>query len=154
MTLARDIVAMRRAPLFRVLDPEQLRRLASGSEHRHLRRDQVLHEPETPADAAALVLFGQLELRRADDRPTGQVAAIGALLDGPALLIETVHAFRAVARVQTELLLVPRGEMLHLLRDHPEVAARLQSEMTSRTAALVRDLDAFHERFRALGDRR
>ena len=151
MTLARDIAAMRRAPLFRVLNEEQLRLLASGSERRHLRRHDVLHEPGAPADGAALVCFGQLALHQPDGRPTGRVAALGALLDGPAMLIETMHAFRAVARVQTEVLLVPRRQMAHVLREYPDAAARLQSEMTSRTAALVRDLEAFYDRFQGFG---
>lgn len=149
MSLARDIPIMRRAPLLRTLADDQLRLLAFASRRREVRRGDVLHEAGTAAAGATLVLFGQVELRSASDRPSRLVAGVGALLDAPAMLIETTHLYSAVARVETEVLLVPREQMMRMLAEFPEIATRLQAEMAARTAALIDDLAPVAAHFHA-----
>lgn len=149
MSLARDIPIMRRAPMLRALGGDQLRLLAFASRRRTAHRGDVLHEAGAPAEGATLVLFGQVELRPAGGTASGLYAGVGALLDAPAMLIETTHLYTAAARVETEVLLVPREQMMRMLEEFPELAPRLEAEIAARTLALIGDLEPVAARFRA-----
>lgn len=131
---------MRRAALLRVFADEQLKRIANGSERGQHRRGTVLFEAGTPAGGATLVLFGQLDLRAAPGAPSHHVAGVGALLDGVAMVVEAMHGATASARVETEVLFIPRETMLRVLDEFPEYAKRLQDEIARRSAALIEDL--------------
>ena len=131
---------MRRAALLRVFGDEQLKLIAFGSERGQHRRGSVLFETGEPARGATLVLFGQLDLRVAAGAPSEHIAGVGTLLDGVAMVVEAGHGLTATARVETEVLLVPRVTMLRILAEYPEYAKPLQDEIAQRSAALIDDL--------------
>jgi CRP-like cAMP-binding protein len=131
---------MRRAAMLRVFGDEPLKRLANGSERGQHRRGSVLVEAGEPAGGATLVLFGLLDLRVAPAAPSDHVAGVGSLLDGVAMVVEAMHGLTASARVETEVLFIPRDTMLRVLAEFPENAKPLQDEIALRSAALIEEL--------------
>ena len=146
MSLARDIAVMRRAGVLGEFDDEELRLLAFGAEHRAAKARDVLWHAGTPADGASLVLQGQLELCLAGGEPLERVAAVGTLLDEPALFVDAVHRFTATALVSTEVLFVPRNAVRRVLSEFPAAAERIHAVLSDRTATLLAELDRVAER--------
>ncbi len=139
------MAVMRNAPFLRVLSDDALKLLAFGSEPRNLRPRQVLYEAGDAADGAVLMLGGQLRLV-APGIDSPRVVGVGHLVDELALVVPTERASSAVAQTSCEVLEIPRTQMLRILDEYPDAAAKLQAAMARRTAAFLTEVGALAER--------
>ena len=110
--------------LFEELAEEQIDRLASMLEVRHVEADTRLFEAGTASDEMFLVLRGELEIRSKDGRTVGRVGT-GECLGEVSLLAETDHSASAVADDTCELGVLGRRELDELVRQRPDIGVQL-----------------------------
>lgn len=149
MSLTRDIAIMRRAPVLRRLGDEQLRLLAFGGERVRAHRGEALFEAGEPADCAAIVLAGQVDLALPGGRSFERVTTVGSLIDAPALFVQTRRIFRVVARSETEVLKITGTQMARIMIDSPEMAEPLRADLEASLFDLLGALDAVAARLGA-----
>lgn len=142
MSLEDDIEVLRGIALFDYLSVDQLRLLAFGSEHRHLRAGETLFRAEARADAGFIVVSGEIELFNGAGDRRRSIAHFGpgAILGELALLTGTRRAATAVTTLDSELIRVTRQSFRRMLEAYPDVASalyqRLRDELAETTAAI------------------
>jgi CRP-like cAMP-binding protein len=130
-----DIDRLKRIPIFALFDHEPLRIMAFSAESRILRTNDVLFRKGETSDGGYVVTSGSVQLT--DDDPANlltQTCHVGALIGEMALFSATVRPAHAVAREATTLLRLPRLQMLRLLREYPDTAARVRAQLQGRVA--------------------
>lgn len=146
MSLARHMAVMRNAPLLRVLPDDALKLLAFGSAPQDLRPRQSLFEAGDAANGAVLMLGGQLRLLAPGIAAAPRVVGVGHLIDELALVVPTERGASAVAQTSCEVLEIPRVQMLRILEEFPDAAARMQASLTQRSAAFLAEVGALADR--------
>jgi CRP-like cAMP-binding protein len=139
------MAVMRNAPLLRVLPDDALKLLAFGSEAQNLRPRDPLFEAGDAADGAVLMLGGQLRLL-APGISAPRVVGVGHLIDELALVVPTERSASAVAQTSCEVLSIPRVQMLRILEEFPDAAARMRSTLAQRSAAFLAEVGALADR--------
>lgn len=142
MSLEDDIEVLRGIALFDYMSVDQLRLLAFGSEHRHLRTGETLFRAEARADAGFIVVSGEIELfnGNGDQRRSLAKFGPGSILGELALLTGTRRAATAVTTLDSELIRITRQSFRRMLEAYPDVASalyqRLRDELTETTEAI------------------
>jgi CRP-like cAMP-binding protein len=139
------MAVMRNAALLRALPDDALKLLAFGSEPHDLRPRQPLFEAGDPANGAILMLGGQLRLV-APGVAEPRVVGVGHLIDELALVVPTERTASAVAQTSCEVLEIPRAQMLKILEEFPEAAARMRASLARRSAAFLAEVGALADR--------
>lgn len=131
-------VALAKSPVFAALSQEGRERLASRSSAFSLSPGQVLCAAGDPADAAFMVLMGELEI--ALSQPGGGDVWLGRASPGDvvgdlALLDGGTRSAEIRARTKVRLLRLGRDAVLEALRAEPAAALKLLEQL----ARLLRD---------------
>ena len=143
MSLESDVQRMAESAPFRLLPREGLRLIAFYSETRRLKAGDALFKAGDGADAAFLVLDGEILLAaNGAERRAGPGAVIGEM----ALLADLKRRASAQASVETTLLKIPRAAFRRVLREFPEAADKLRSRLAKRTQALLQSLEELRVR--------
>ncbi|MEM7694496.1 MAG: Crp/Fnr family transcriptional regulator [Pseudomonadota bacterium] len=148
MSLARTLAVMRNAPFLNALGDEALKLLAFGADPINLKPREPLFEAGEPADGAVLVLGGQLRLIPESQLEDPRVFTVGALVDELALVVPMDRSATAIAQSSCEVIPLPRSQMLRILNEFPEAAARLQVTLARRTAAFIDEVGALQARIK------
>ena len=149
MSLENDIEVLRSVQLFDDLSVEQLRLLAFGSEHRHLRAGETLFRAEARADAGFIVVSGEVELITGSGERRRVAARLGpgAILGELALLTGTRRAATAVTLSDCDLIRITRQSFRRMLEAYPEVAANLYHRMRAELAEMTAQIGTVAPRF-------
>ena len=147
MSLASDLVLLRRAAPFANLTDEQLRLVAFSGERVMLAAGETLLDAAEPPPGAYVVLAGGLDVRAAGCRQP-QAAGPGAIVALLSLFAEADLGLAAAARTASEVLLIRRSVFRRLLEEYPEAAVALHGRLSAelvdlgdRVAGVRRDLD-------------
>ncbi len=120
MKSSSDVRLVHETPGFRDLDPAVLEALLAGTSKRQVDAGKTLFDVGQPfLDEIYIVRRGEIELQRANGRT--DKAAPGYLLGLSSYLGESPYASRAVAREDTELLVLPAAALRQAERREPEL---------------------------------
>jgi CRP-like cAMP-binding protein len=145
MSLESDMELLGGVSLFQDLTRDQLRLLAFGAEHRHLRAGEILFRAEARADAGFIVAEGEVNLieGEGDARRIVDTAGAGTLLGEMALMADTRRPVTAVTATDCDFIRISRPLFRRMLQEYPDIAATLHrrisaelQDMTSRILAL------------------
>jgi len=133
--------------VFAVLEREALRMLAFAAERKDLSAGNILFDQGEAADAAYLILEGQVSMTsvRAGQTKRRETAQAGALLGESALITPTQHAATVRAETATTLLRLPRSAYRRILEEFPRSAVDLRQKLAERLLATVGDLDTVRQ---------
>lgn len=149
MALDDDIRILSAVRLFEGFTVEQLRLLAFGAEQISLPASRRLFREEDEADAAYVVMRGQIRLFREDDEqhlPIG-IAGTGAMIGELALIADTRRLTSAEAETDAELLRLSRKIFRRILEEYPDTAVVLYHRIQADFLALVERIEQMAPRF-------
>lgn len=134
-----------RIPVFNGLPQETLMRLAGGTRQVRLPRDGELFNKGDAADAAYVVVSGQVKayLPLADGaEKVISLAGPGDCLGIAAAYLGAPHSACAISKVDCHLLSVDRVILRHLACVDAKLACRLLDTVSRRVVGLLRDLES------------
>ncbi|PSJ57714.1 cyclic nucleotide-binding domain-containing protein [Kumtagia ephedrae] len=149
MALDDDIRILSGVRLFDGFTAEQLRLLAFGAEQISLPAHRRLFREEDEADAAYVVVAGEISLFREEDderRPVA-VAGPGAMVGELALIADTRRLTSAEARSSADLLRLSRKMFRRILEEYPDTAVILYKRIHADFMALVERIEQMAPRF-------
>lgn len=139
---SRETEILSRSPLFRGVDPAQLRILALMAEKRTFHDGEALMRQGEEGDAAYVLMSGTAEvLVRIGGRDTAVAELAGHDIVGEmALLTEAPRSATVRARGVVEALKIDRATLLRLLREFPGMALELLRVITVRLERTTQEL--------------
>lgn len=148
MGLEQDIDLLSRVAMFQDFELEQLRLIAFGTERQLMSKGTVLYEQGAESDGGYVVASGQIDivLRQGTREITLDSCTEAGLIGELALITESRRAAAAIARVDSEVLFVPRSLFHRLLREYPQMAAMLHSRIAHSVRGLVEQMEKVHDR--------
>ncbi|GIK82746.1 MAG: cyclic nucleotide-binding protein [Alphaproteobacteria bacterium] len=152
MTLDRDIALLSRVNLFQGFTPEQLRLIAFGTERERLPAGALLYREGETADGGYVVAHGQIDLvlPRGRREMVLESCGEGSLVGEMALIAANRRSTDALARLDSEVLYVPRTLFHRMLREYPETAAFLHGRIAQAVRRLVKQIDEVNRRLDAV----
>lgn len=138
--------ALSASSLFAGLDPAAFGRLAGGAELRDFAGGDVICREGEPGTGLHLVTRGQVKLLLQAGNGHEKVFDLigpGAYFGEPSLYTDQPHLVTAAAIVDTQLLHVPRADLLGALQDTPELALRVIKGLASRIYRRTHDLKSY-----------
>lgn len=150
MALSDDMRILGALPLFQGLEPDQLRLIAFGSEHRPISAGQTLFRERSPAECAFVILSGRFELLNIGRDGQSQQAAIatpGMMLSELALATMVERKYTAVALEEGEVLRIPRPLFHRLLEEYPALGRIMQERIRQNLINLASAAQAMETRF-------
>ena len=144
MSLSQTVDAMREVPMFRNVDPKQLRVFALMGETLTYRAGERLFEKGDEGDAAYIVIDGEVEVLVPVDGGEASVAVLGAkeIFGEMAVLCDQKRSSAIAARTNLTTLRLDRGVIMKLLQEFPDFALELVRLLAHRLEATTRDLAA------------
>ncbi len=142
MTLSRESEILGRSPLFRGVDPAQLRLLALMAENRTFHRGEALMVQGEDGNAALVILSGEAEVLLRVDGIETQVARIGPTeIVGEMALLSDARRSATVRALETvQVLRLDRATLLRLLREFPGMSLELLRVMAGRLERTTQEL--------------
>ncbi|MFZ1814882.1 MAG: cyclic nucleotide-binding domain-containing protein [Rhizobiaceae bacterium] len=143
MRLEHDIAQLMRVELFQGFQPEQLRLLAFGAEHERLRKGTILYEEGEEADGGYVVVSGQVDLLlfRGKRELVVDSCLEGALLGEVALITPNLRVTHAMARTDSEVLVISRRLFHRMLNEFPETAALIHRRISQSVSHTLEQLE-------------
>ncbi|MDQ0457321.1 cyclic nucleotide-binding domain-containing protein [Rhizobium paknamense] len=151
MALSDDMQLLSSLPLFQGLEPDQLRLIAFGAEHRPIATGHLLFRERSPAECAYVVVRGRFELstQGRDGKPhVAAVAEPGTMLSELALATMVERKYTAIALEEAEVIRIPRPLFHRLLEEYPQLARVMQERIRQNLLALASGAKALEDRFR------
>ncbi|MUO79649.1 cyclic nucleotide-binding domain-containing protein [Agrobacterium vitis] len=151
MALSDDMQLLSSLALFQGLEPDQLRLIAFGAEHRPIGQGQPLFREHSPAECAYVVVRGRFELSNTGRDGKPQVAAVagpGTMLSELALATMVERKYTAIALEDSEVLRIPRPLFHRLLEEYPQLGLVMQERIRQNLMALATGAKGMEERFR------
>jgi CRP-like cAMP-binding protein len=151
MALSDDMQLLSVLPLFHGLEPDELRLIAFGAEHRTVGPGQILFRERSPAECAYVVVRGQFELSvlGRDGKPkVVTTVGPGTMLSELAMATMVERKYTAVALDDTEVMRIPRQLFHRLLEEYPKLAGIMQDRIRQNLMALASGAKGMEERFR------
>jgi CRP-like cAMP-binding protein len=137
MSLDSEVELIRRLPMFAKIDLSMLKLLCFSSERLTFEPGQVLFNVGEPADAAYMLLDGNVELTR--PTPTGTLV-VGAL--GPSEIVGEIAIFANLPRTATvtattrvDALRIAKEQLVSIIRANPDAALELIRTLVLRLAS-------------------
>jgi CRP-like cAMP-binding protein len=142
MKLAKETEILAKSPLFRGVDPAQLRLLALMAEERTFHAGEVLMRQGEDGDVAYVLMQGAAEvLVMIGGRETPVATLSGNEIVGEmALLTEGPRSATVRARGTVRALRLDRATLLRLLREFPGMALELLRVVTGRLERTTQEL--------------
>lgn len=142
MSLNRAVEVMQEMPLFRNVDPKQLRVVAMMGESRAYRSGERLFEKGDEGDSAYIILNGEVSVLVPSDGGEQVVAVLGKgeIFGELAVLCEQPRSTAIAARTDLEVLRLDRNMLLNLIREFPDISLELVRILGRRLERTTREL--------------
>ncbi|MFD0916604.1 cyclic nucleotide-binding domain-containing protein [Pseudahrensia aquimaris] len=141
MSLDHDIRLLSRVRLFEGFQPEHLRLIAFGAEHRTLAQGTRLYRQDTYSDGGYVIISGMMQLTSGPNDTVISVHSTGALIGELALITETNHAATATAAQDSEVLKIPRPLFRRMLEEYPSLAESLRDRISTSISEFIAKLE-------------
>jgi CRP/FNR family transcriptional regulator, cyclic AMP receptor protein len=128
------VIALRRVPLFSEVDDRALLELVGAACNFRWRAGSVVFEQGAEAESLFVVLSGSVRILDVRDGREVEIASAGPdqFFGEHSLLLRRIHSKRAVAREDTELMVLSRGQFEELLAERPALERQLREGMEER----------------------
>lgn len=126
---------LRRVPIFSMLEPKHLTRLAGIVHHQRYRKGQIIFYYGDPGNAMYLLLSGSVKMTLPSDSAPEVIVALlrpGDHFGELAAIDGRSRYVTAVAEETTEVLAIYRNDLLAFLRDHTEAALQISISLCLR----------------------
>ncbi|GEM_PF-93372 len=148
MTLSDDINRLSSVRLFAGFPHEQLRLLAFGSKRVFLRSGEQLYREGQISDGGYLVISGQIDV--VVDR-NGREHILSSQLENSligemALITANRRVATTVARLNSELLHIPRELFKRMLSEYPELAGLMHEQITRSVQIMLKQMGEVHQK--------
>ena len=141
MSLDTTVELLARVPPMHRLEREALRLIAFSADQRRLRAGDVLFRKGEASHGAALVLSGAIALDPVGDgSPATTIVLPGSLIGEMALIAKTEHQAQALARENSEVLVISRLLFRRVLTEYPDSAAVIRRDYAERLASMSQHL--------------
>lgn len=142
MTLNRTVDAMREVPMFRNVDPKQLRLFAFMGETLTYRAGERLFEKGDEGDAAYIVIEGEVEVLVPVDGGEASVAVLGEkeIFGEMAVLCDQKRSSAIAARTDLVTLRLDRSVIMKMLTEFPDIALELIRLLAHRLQTTTHEL--------------
>lgn len=144
MSLNKIVDAMREVPMFRNVDPKQLRLFAFMGETLTFRAGERLFEKGDDGDAAYIVIEGKVDVLVPTDGGEAAVAVLGEkeIFGEMAVLCDQPRTTAIAAQTDLITLRLDRSVILDLLQEFPDIALEMIKVLAGRLETTTRDLAA------------
>jgi CRP-like cAMP-binding protein len=134
------VTALRRVPLFADFDDHALLELVGASCNFFWGSGAVVFEKGAEAEALFVVLSGSVCILDVDDGREVEIAKVeeGQFFGEHSLLLRRTHSKRAVAREETELMVLSKDSFEELLTQQPDLEAQFRRGLEERLAEAER----------------
>jgi CRP-like cAMP-binding protein len=128
------VAALRRVPLFADLDDRALLDLVGAACNFCWHAGSVVFEQQSEADALFVVISGSVRIVDVADGREVEIASpgTGQFFGEHSLLLRRMHSKRAVAREDTELMVLSKEQFDALLAERPALEAQLRQGIEER----------------------
>ena len=137
MSLKEEFELLRRVPIFAEIEPAKLKLLAFMSERVGFDSGKLLMRQGDPADAAYLIIEGDVEVVL--ETPSGQfvVATIGAneIVGDMGILGNSPRAATVRAKDRVIALRISKEPFMRMVREFPNMAVSIMQELAQRLEA-------------------
>ncbi len=142
MSLNQTVEVMREVPVFRNVDPKQLRLFAFMGETLTFRASERLFEQGDDGDAAYIVIDGKVDVLVPTNGGEASVAVLGEkeIFGEMAVLCDRTRSTAIAAKTDLTVLRLERSVMLKLLHEFPDVALEMIRVLADRLEATTHDL--------------
>jgi CRP-like cAMP-binding protein len=142
MSLKQEFELLRRVPIFAEIEPARLKLLAFMSERVGFDPGKLLMRQGDPADAAYLIIEGEVEVVL--DTPAGQftVATLGAndFVGDMGILGNVPRAATVRAKDRVIALRISKEPFMRMVREFPSMAVSIMQELAQRLESTNRQL--------------
>ncbi len=134
MTLDTEVSSLKQVPLFREVEPSRLKLLAFTSERVHFEAGQRFFSQGDAADAAYLILEGEVAVLLEGPQGAVRLALLGAdaLVGEMGILADQPRSATVTAETAATVLRIDRGVFLELLAQFPQIGIAVMRELALR----------------------
>ncbi len=152
MALADDIELLARVELFQGFSTDQLRLMAFGADRENFAMGHEIYKEGDDSRGGYIVVRGQIDLTVLRDGSDIVLDSCfeGALVGELALITANQRVSNAVARVDSEALVIQRSLFHRMLREYPEIAALLYRRITQSVRRMIGELNKVQDRMVAI----
>ncbi len=142
MSLNKTVDVLCEVPMFRNVDPKQLRLFAFMGETLTYREGERLFEKGDEGDAAFVVINGSVNVLVPNDDGETAVATLSEreIFGEMAVLCDQRRSTAIAAKTDVEVLRLDRAVIMNLLQEFPHIALELLKVLASRLEATTQDL--------------
>ncbi|MCR4439214.1 MAG: Crp/Fnr family transcriptional regulator [bacterium] len=130
-----DLRLLRSIPIFSGLDAQDLERIAQLCVHKTCAANQLILVEEESGQSLFIIKRGSVKVSHVSDEGREVILSIlnaGDFFGEMALLDGRGRSANVTALVETELLVLRRGDFLGLLEDYPQISIALLRELAGR----------------------
>jgi CRP-like cAMP-binding protein len=140
MAISDDINLLQQLDFFKVFPEDALRMIVFAAERRKLAEGEKLFSKGSPSTGGYVIESGLIALSDDADHADLERLGRGALIGEIALLASGERPMNAVARMDSQVIVLPRALMHRLLSEYPHSAKALAEQITVRSQALYQAL--------------
>jgi len=153
MALNRAVTTMQEIPLFRNVDPKQLKVVAMMGESLTYRAGERLFEKGDEGDAAFIIIDGAVEVLARVDGHESSVATLGKgeIFGELAVLCDQPRSTAIAAHCDLEVLRLDRNVIMNLMREFPDISLEMIRILGRRLERTTRELSMVLARLKEAG---
>jgi CRP/FNR family transcriptional regulator, cyclic AMP receptor protein len=145
MAMLSNLDLIRRVPLFSMLTNEQAQTVADGVIKRRYRRGEIIVEQGRKSDALFILLSGRARVVTSDSRGREVILAVlepGDYLGEMSLIDNEPHSATVRAEVQTDVLVLGRGEFAACLPENSSLSYAILRGLVGRLRNADRQIES------------
>ena len=116
-----------------------------AAERRKLFEGEKLFSKGSPSTGGFIVESGLIGLSDDPDQPDFETAGRGTLIGEIALIASGERPVHAIARIESQVIVLPRSLMHRLLSEYPDAARRLAEQIGRRSQELYHALSRLEQ---------
>lgn len=154
MSLNQAVEVLQEMPLFRNIDPKQLRVVAMMGESLTYRAGERLFEKGDEGDAAFIIIVGKVEVLVPAKGGEQSVATLGKgeIFGELAVICDQARSTAIAAQSELEALRLDRNVVLNLMREFPDITLELVRILGDRLERTTRELSQARANLAATSD--
>ena len=154
MSLNQAVQVLQEMPLFRNVDPKQLRVVAMMGESLTYRAGERLFEKGDEGDAAFIIIAGNVEVLVPAKGGEQSVAILGKgeIFGELAVICDQTRSTAIAAKSELEALRLDRKVVLNLMREFPDITLELVRILGNRLERTTRELSQARANLAATSD--
>lgn len=133
-------------PLFKEMTPEEIDRIAQGTQTQNVPRGQILFQKGDPCHGFYLLVYGQIKLAFTSPHGSEKVVEIlgpGQSFGEAVMFMDKPHVLFAQALADSLLLHVSKKTVFQELERDPKFGRKMLSGLSRRLHGLVQDLEDY-----------